>query len=159
MENYNNYYDPRFEEKKRPGFLTLLCILTFVGSGIALLYNLLLPVYAPVMIDFIATQPAYAASLELVEQVAATPIWQFYIMAFLNACSILGAVYMLKMKKIGFHIYVISQLAQMCVGQFIIGGSFKPNLFGLVLTILFIGMYAIYYKQFTNITDENNEQG
>jgi hypothetical protein len=86
-----------------------------------------------------------------------TPIWQFYLLAFFCATSITGAVYMLKMKRIGYHIYVISQLAQMCIGQFLIGEYFKPNFFGLFITLLFIGLYTIYYKKFSGLDTESNE--
>lgn len=158
MANFDEFYKPPYEENRRSRFLTLLCILTFVYSGYSLLVNLLLPAYAPTMLELFSTNPAFVVYSEIFEQIAATPIWQFYIMAFLNACSILGAVYMLKMKKVGFHIYVVSQLAQMCIGQFLIGGAFKPNFFSILMTILFIGLYTIYYKRFTSLNEETIEE-
>jgi hypothetical protein len=156
MENYNDYHENQFEENKRPGFLTFLCILTFIGSGLSLLTNLIAPVFAPILVDALS-QSAFSEAAGVYEQMAETPIWQFCLLAFFNAASILGAVYMLKMKKIGFHIYVVSQLVQLCVGQFIIGGFFKPNFFSLTMTVLFIGLYAIYYKRFITIDTENDE--
>jgi hypothetical protein len=156
MENYNENYDPQFEENKRPGFLTFLCVLTFIGSGLSLLNCLLTPVFAPYLADKIR-QSAFSEAAAVYDQVAATPIWQFYLLALFSATAILGAVYMLKMKKIGFHIYVVSQLVQMCIGQFILGGSFKPTIFSLFITVAFIGLYAIYYKQFTALEAENEE--
>ena len=147
--NYEQpYYETQFEENKRPGFLTFLCVLTFIGSGLSLLTNLVVPVFAPMLLDMLRSSAASlpAGALDTYEQMAATPIWQFYLLAFFCATSIIGAVYMLQMKRIGFHIYVISQLTQMAIGQFILGGSFKPGYFGLFLTMLFVGLYAIYYK-------------
>jgi hypothetical protein len=157
MENYNENYDNPFEENRRPGFLTFLCILTFIGSGISFLSNLIIPAFASIIAEAIRQSSFYQAA-GMYEQMATTPIWQFYLLAFFCASAILGAIYMLKMKKIGFHIYVISQLAQLCIGQFIIGGSFKPNLFGLFMMLLFISLYAIYYKKFTALDVENEEQ-
>ena len=157
MENLNEYYNNPYEEKKTPGFLTFLCILTFIGSGLSLLTNLFAPMFASIPVDAIK-QSAFSEAAGAYEQMAETPIWQFYILAFLCACSIMGAVYMLKMKKIGFHIYVIAQLAQMCIGQFLLGGYFKPNYFSIFMTILFIGLYAIYYKRFTSLEEETIEQ-
>ena len=147
--NYEQpYYEYELEENKRPGFLTLLCVLTFIWSGFSLLSNLLVPVFAPTLLEMMRNSAASmpAGTLDVYEQMLNIPIWQFYLLAFFCATSIIGAVYMLQMKRIGFHIYVISQLAQMAVGQFIIGGSAKPGYFGLFMTILFIGLYAIYYK-------------
>jgi hypothetical protein len=156
MENYNDNYETQFEENKRPSFLTFLCILTFIGSGLSLLTNLFAPIFASSLVE-IVRQSAFQEAAGVYEQMAATPIWQFYLLALFCATSILGAIYMLKMKKIGFHIYVISQIAQMCIGQFIIGGSYTPKVFGLLLTLLFIGLYAIYYKKFTALDSENGE--
>jgi hypothetical protein len=154
--NYETpYYEELFEENKRPGFLTFLCVLTFIGSGWYLLTYLLMPVFAPTFLEILRNSAASLPpnTLDVYEQMVASPIWQFYLFAFFFATSIFGAVYMLKMKKIGYHIYVISQLAQICIGQFIIGGTFKPGYFGLFLTALFIGLYAIYYKKFGNLEE------
>ena len=157
MENDNEYYENPFEEKTRPGFLTFLCVLTFIGSGMSVLSNLLSPVFAPIFIEALRSSPLFANGIELYEQMLATPIWQFYLLAFFCATSIIGAVYMLKMKRIGFHIYVVSQLAQMCIGQFVIGGLFKPNIFSVLVTVMFICLYGMYYKQFTALEEETNE--
>ena len=155
--NYEQpYYENQFEENKRPGFLTFLCVLTFIGSGLSLLSNLMVPIFAPTLLDMLRGSSASlpAGALETYEQMATTPIWQFYLLSFFCATSIIGAVYMLKMKRIGFHIYVISQLIQMAIGQFIIGGNFKPSYSSLFITVIFIGLYAIYYKKFSALEEE-----
>jgi len=153
MEEYPNYYENPMEENKRPGFLTLLCVLTFIGSGAALLSNLITPVFLPIFIEAIRSNAMFANLIETYEQMLEIPIWQYYFLAIFCATSILGAIYMLKMKRIGFHIYAISQVIQICIGQFLIGGAFKPNLFSLFVTLLFIGLYAIYYKKFTQLDE------
>jgi hypothetical protein len=154
--NYEpDYYENRFEENKRPEFLTFLCVLTFIGSGLSLLTNLLMPVFAPALLDMLrnssATLPPNA--LDIYEQMAATPIWKFYMLALFCATSLLGAVYMLKMKRMGFHIYVISQLVQMGIGHFLFNENSKNSYFSIFMTLLFIGLYAIYYKKFTGLED------
>jgi hypothetical protein len=157
MGNFNEpIYDDHFKEEKRPGFLTFLCVLTFIGSGMSFLTNLFLPFLAPIMVEALnnSSFASIPGIVDMYEQVLVTPIWQFYLLAFFCATALLGAVYMIKMKKIGFHIYTVSQLAQLCIGQFIIGEYFKPNAFGLILTALFIGLYAIFYKKFTNLDEE-----
>jgi len=158
MENYNEpiLYENPYEKNKRPGFLTFLCVLTFIGSGFALLSNMLMPVFAPMLLEFLRGSSAASVpgALESYEKLVATPIWQFYISALFCATSLLGAIYMLKMKKIGFHIYVISQLIIFAIGQFLISSISTPNYFGLFITLLFIGLYTIYYKKFTNMDTE-----
>jgi hypothetical protein len=155
----NNYepfpYENSLEENKRPGFLTFLCVLTFIGSGFSLLSQLLMPVIAPISLEFFQGSSFASAPglLEQYEQLVTTPVWQFYMTAFFYATSIIGAIYMLKMKKIGFHIYTIAQLAILSISQFIMGGSLKPGVANLFLTLLFIGLYAIYYKKFTGLEE------
>jgi len=157
MENFNeSYYNDPFEENKRPGFLTFLCVLTFIGSGSALLSNLVTPIFLPFIVEMLRNTPSmFTNFIEIYEQMLEIPVWQYYFLAFFCATSILGAIYMLKMKKIGFHFYVISQLAQIGIGQFLMGGPFKSNFLGLFFTALFIGLYAIYYKKFTGLDTEN----
>jgi hypothetical protein len=161
MENqyeYNPYEQP-FEEDKRPGFLTFLCVLTFIGSGFWLLVNLIVPMFAQTVVDMLRSSTASVPpnAIGIYEQMAATPIWQFYLLALFCATSIMGAIYMLKMKKIGFHIYVVSQLAQIAIGQFIIGGNYQPKWQGIFFTALFISLYAIYYKKYTALEEEKKE--
>jgi len=149
MENFNEYYENPFERNERPGFLTFLCVLTFIGSGLSLLSYLIAPLFAPYFVEIASQSPMLSNTIEIYEQMAATPMWQFYLLALFCATSIIGAVYMLKMNKIGFHIYVISQLTQLCIAQFIIGEFFKPTVFSLVITVLFICLYSMYYKKLT----------
>jgi hypothetical protein len=156
MENQPVYYENPYEENKRPGFLTFLCVLTFIGSGFMLLSNLIMPVIAPVMVEMLRNSSPFPGAFEAYEKILETPIWQFYLSALFCAISILGAIYMLKMKKIGFHIYVISQLILFVIRQFLMGSLAKPNYAGLFLTLLFIGLYTIHYKQFTTL--EESEQ-
>ena len=162
MENNSEYplYQNPQEENERPGFLTFLCVLTFIGSGFSLLSNLIMPMFAPLLLEMV--QGSSAASmpgvLDTYEQMATIPVWQFYLLALFCATSILGAIYLFKMKKIGFHIYTISQLTQLFIGLFIIGGTFKPTPFSIFITALFIGLYAIYYKKYTSLELDEAEQ-
>jgi len=158
MENFNEYtpYENQFEENKRPGFLTFLCVLTFIGSGFGVLSNLLMPIIAPISLEYLQGSSFGSASgvIEAYEQMIETPVWQFYLSALLCATSILGAIYMLKMKKIGFHIYAVAQLTQLLIAQFLYGGNLSPKITDILSTLLFIGLYAIYYKKFASLEAE-----
>ena len=113
------------------------------------------PVFAPQLQELVQQQgvgiPAY---MEAFDKIIATPIWQFYLIALFCATSLLGAVYMLKMKKIGFHIYAVSQIAQLAIAQFLMGGTTAVS---VIISLLFIGLYAIYYKKFTDMSDESQK--
>jgi hypothetical protein len=158
MENQYEYnpYEQQFETKKRPGFLTFLCVLTFIGSGFSLLTNLIAPITAPMALEFVkgSSFSTVPGVVEAYEQIIETPVWHFYLVAFFCAISIFGAIYMLKMKKIGFHLYLIAQLSILALSQFVFGSALKPKISDLIITLLFIGLYAIFYKKFTSIEEE-----
>jgi len=161
MENYYNINpsDNQFEEKKRPGFLITLCILTFIGSGFSLISQLIMPVTAPIALEFVQ-QSSFASipdMIETYEQIIDTPKWQFYMTTFFCATSIMGAIYMLRMKKIGFHIYTVSKFALLIITQFLMGGYLAPKFSGLFITLLFIGLYSIYYKKLSAMEPEESD--
>ncbi|MDR2971854.1 MAG: hypothetical protein LBU83_08010 [Bacteroidales bacterium] len=161
MDNYNPpvpFTDP-LEKNIRPGFLTFLCVLTFIGSGLSLFTNLFSPVLAPIALEFIkgSSFESIPGILDVYEQLIKVPAWQFFLVAFFCASSIIGAIFMLKMKKIGFHIYAISQLSILFISQLIIGGIFKPKWTDIFFTLLFIGLYAIYYSRFSNLEEDKEE--
>ena len=161
MEYYDDFNssDNQFEENKRPKFLTALCILTFIGSGFSLISQMIMPITAPIVLEYI--QQSFYGGMpgvtESYEQIIETPIWQFFMNAFFCAISILGAIYMLKMKKIGFHIYTVSKFALLLIAQFLMGGYLAPKFSGLFITLLFIGLYAIYYKKFSAMEPEESD--
>jgi len=161
MDHYTapDLYENQFEENKRPGFLTFLCILTFIGSGLSLLSHLLSPIVAPLALE-IMRESSFASipgMIEAYEQILEVPVWQFYVFAFCSATSIIGAVYMMKMKKIGFHLYTIAQLAILFISQFVVGGNLKPKISDLLITLVFIGLYAMYYKKFVSLETQDAE--
>jgi len=151
MENFEqtsyNPENPFSDEKQRPALLTVLCILTFIGSGLSALsylcfafLNFNTVALGEMYSSFPGFQESYNAFLE-VEQ------WKFFIIALLYIASVVGAALMLKMKKTGFHFYTCAQLAILITFYFLLGGAFKPNIFSYFLVFLFVGLYALNYKK------------
>jgi hypothetical protein len=132
-------------QPKRPVFLSVLCILTFVSTGFSILGCLIIPSMADFMIEVAKQTPSYneAAYRDVILIWRAG--WGFYlVLLVLTAFSLTGAILMWNLKKIGFHFYTIANififyLPIMWLGlPFSIGGAFFPA--------AFIGMYALHLK-------------
>ncbi len=144
---------------KRPSFLTVLCILTFVGAGFGIIGGLFgiltmgtmertmtaansLTQGSPIGIDF---ENAYrwmkiAQVLNLVG----------------SALCLAGALFMWNVRKLGFYIYVPGQVLPI-IGSFmtmnsVFGGSILGNfgiamtVFSMIFPIAFIIMYGLNLK-------------
>jgi len=139
------------QEEKRPTGLAVLCILTFIGSGVSFLvsfvsfalHDALLGVMEAAMVNMNeATAEAYSKSIDIF---AHTPQYVFLISAVLYIFSISGAAIMLIMRRIGFHLYAIAQILIVFLPQLLNKASF--NALGFFIAIAFIALYAIYYKK------------
>lgn len=130
---------------QRPVFLKVLCILTFVSAGFSSIISLLTPVMAEPLIEFMQNAPNYNE-----EQMADAIIylragWGYHsLMCLLHAASLAGAVLMWKLKKIGFHVYALANLAALLAPTLMF--SFPFSWFGIMLTAGFIAMYAMNLK-------------
>jgi len=118
------------EAKKRPGFLTVLCILTFIGSGLSLLSYLLLVIAAGALGSVMESIPGWS-------EIANMGILYLILFAVLSAASLFGAIMMWQMKKLGFYIYAAAQVIAMVLGF---------TVMGLIFTALFIVLYFLNFK-------------
>lgn len=157
------------EEKQNnnlPVFLKVLCILTYVGAGIGILSGL----YG--IFTFENSMQQMQQSQELMEMSGSNVFgdmteflevnrkWGFtvQIMGFVgNLLCLFGALYMWKLKKIGFYLYVPGQIIPL-IGSFGLmggltagGGMFAgiavvASIIGALFPIAFIIMYAVNLK-------------
>jgi len=150
--------------KQRPGLLTALCILTFIGSGLGLVNKLIAMIMSPFMQMFDMTDYNYALD-EIDEPFARKIVEMAFGMAekaidhmfaisltefLLYAASLTGAILMFRMKKMGFYIYATAQVLMLFTAPIFIGFNPLINigiLFSSVFTILFIALYAINLKK------------
>jgi len=146
------YFSEYEQVKKRPTFLTVLCILTFIGSGYLFLTFLFLSFSTdliPQMLEVLQNMNYPQESIKLLEQMADVAGWKFLILSFSYALAIIGAALMLKLNKVGFHLYIVSQLALFCCKNLMIGGDLKMNVFAIIWSILLIVLYGIFYPLMT----------
>lgn len=150
--------------KQRPGLLTVLCILTFIGSGFGVLNNLMGMIMSPIknffgsdffemILEEVHDDPARHFVEQALEigQKALEHIFEISLLQLvLYAASLTGAILMFQLKKLGFYIYTISQVLILFVPAMFIGFNLFINigiLFSSVFTILFIALYAINLKK------------
>ena len=151
------------ETGKLPVFLKVLCILTFIGSGIGILMAIYSMTNMNASIEQLeesrrAFEQARLGSLD--GQIAATEKWGMfsYIMSFVgSSLCLLGALLMWRLKKIGYFLYIPGHIIPL-VASFIFANSMGSGsgfmssfvyialIFQVVLAIAFIIMYGVNFK-------------
>lgn len=126
--------------KKRTDLLTVLCILTFIGSGLAAFSNLFIYLSFDEVRYIFEDYDLDFPELELIFSGGKT----FFIGGFiLYMLSLSGALQMWKLRKIGFHFYTAAQLFILLLPVVMLK-SYPFSFVGLFITAAFI--YG-YYSQ------------
>ena len=153
---YNNDYNYQENSiiegaEKRPTGLTVLCILTFIGSGFVILAYFLSFALYDLIQDTMLTMAAsmegtMAETYENAANIfAKTSQTTFLLMTIPYLCSLVGAGIMLNMRKIGFHLYVVGQILVLGLPMLVLKNDFSVG--GLILSALFVALYAIFFKK------------
>lgn len=113
--------------KQRPTFLTVLCILTFIGSGLGLLFGLI-GLFAAGAIESLGKYLPLGLDSGLFKSI---------ILLILMAGSLYGAILMWKLQKLGFYIYAAANVILLILGF---------SIWSLLFTALFIVLYGLNLK-------------
>ncbi len=132
-------------QPSRPELLNILCILTFIGSGLSAVANFIIYLtidkfsayYENGDLDFF-TGNMDINPLELLTDVNPT---FFVLQAIVFSLSFYGAFLMWNLKKKGFHFYSIAQLILIIISQIYLPRLPFPFL-ELLITVAFITLYA-----------------
>jgi len=129
---------------RRPNLLTILCILTFIGSGMNLLSSL---VIAGFYDEFVILAQEFGEKfnlpgMELIME--AKPVF-FLTSAIGYAIAITGAILMMKLKKTGFHIYTIAQILLILVPMYFFHMT-GPSMLDIILSGTFVLLYGVNLK-------------
>ncbi len=132
------------DKAQRPALLTVICILSFVSSGLSGISLFMVYVsfgeIAPMIQDLSDGFPG-------MELFARAPKNFFLSGAVLNLFSFIGINLMWRIKKAGFHFYTGGQVLMLFLPMIYIQDYPLPVLDGII-TALFIGLYATHYKIF-----------
>lgn len=130
---------------KRPTFLTVLCILSFISGGLGSLSALITPMFSDLMIEFLKNSPNYDETLMDETIMLLHAGWGYYLITFVFAmCSLVGVFFMWKLKKIGFHFYALSNLGLLFAPMLMFDMAISWA--GIFLTASFILLYAVNLK-------------
>lgn len=149
IEGHNNQEN---QVNPRPELLKILCILTFIGSGLSLITNSIMfltidiirKYYENGRFDFLAKD----LDLSNLEILLSANSAYFMFQAILFALALYGAYLMWNLKKVGFHFYTIAQIVLLILPQVFLSGFPFPT-FELLLSLIFIILYAKNLKLMT----------
>ena len=132
------------ETKNRPELLTVLCILTFIGSGTSLLANGVLYLMFDQLKELIEQQSVFSLMGSDVDLSFLLDIKSGFFLAqlLIYALSLYGAVQMFQLRKIGFHLYAIAQIALLIIPKIFVPVLPFP-FFELMVSAAFV---YLYYK-------------
>lgn len=156
---------------KRPKFLTILCILSFVGIGISLISGIMsyfsysALAHAGGLINGAADQGGekMGEAMNALADVMGLDYGKWalvsLIQALLNIPILVGVIMMWKQKKVGFYIYtpfeIIQPVMPIIFGLGLVGGL--AAIVSLIFAIVFIVLYALNLKHM-NAGKKNNEK-
>lgn len=132
------------ETPKRPELLTILCILTFIGSGSSLIANGFLFLMFDQVKEIIGQQEVLSflgSEIDLSFLLDIKPVF-FLLQASLYFLSVVGAYQMFQLRKVGFHIYAVAQILLLIVPKVFIPALPFP-FFELMISTVFV---FLYYK-------------
>ncbi len=121
----------------RPVLLTVLCILSFIGSGLSVITFLALIIGAGRLMELLSFMPGMAEG-------GAGAIGYLAIALILNIGTLTGAILMWGLKKIGYFIYVAAYVLQFILP--IVFGVSTFSILGLVIMAVFVILYGINLK-------------
>lgn len=150
-----------FKENERPQrsrWLLILAILTFIGSGFSFLTYFTLSFsasYMPIALETYKSMGMPQEVIGQIEQMLEVPSWQYLLLSLCYALAIIGAALMLKLNKVGFHLYTIAQIALFVMCNLVIKGALTMNGFAIFTTVLIIILYGMLLKD--SLFNKNND--
>ena len=127
---------------KRPELLTWLCILSFIGSGLAAVSNLFIFLSYEEMITL-----TDEINLDLPEfEMMMSGGRKFFLTGTVfYSISLIGAIYMWKLRKIGFHFYTGAQVFILALPVAFIP-AYPFSVLSVLVSAAFIVGYAVHLK-------------
>ena len=130
--------EEKSESEKRPVLLTVLCILTFIGSGLGILVWLFAIIGLGSILGFLGNIPGFSTGGG--ESTIIVPI----VLLLLAIVLLLSAIMMWKLKKMGYYLYVLVKVLGIILPIILMGSIFKIT--GLIIPVIFIVLYGLNLK-------------
>jgi hypothetical protein len=137
------------KKPSRPDGLSVLCILSFIGSGFSFFSSIMVFWLYPTFLEIVGSDefaqfPSLDSNMLLDFLQSAGKIY-FLISAILYLISVTGVYFMWKLKKKGIHFYAIAQISLVILPLIFISTNLSvlPN---LIIVGAFIFMYSRHLK-------------
>ena len=162
--------DPFNENKPvRSPWLVVLAVLTFIFSGMSFLGYFMLSFtsgFIPSTIEMYENMGMPSELIDSMRNLVEVPSWQFLLLSLGYALAVIGAALMLKINKIGLHLYVIAQIWLFVMCNLVIKGVFTMSVLAIFMTIVMISCYWILLRdalknkenQFADYEEVNDDQ-
>ena len=131
-------------QNNRPGLLSFLCTLSFIGSGITAISNLFIYFNHAIVVEVM--QEFDWEAFEMNPSFFLDVKKNYFLFAgLLNVISFTGVRQMWFMRKVGFHLYVLSQLLILIVSTIYV---YRPAGFFPVYEVLVVLIFILWYYRF-----------
>jgi len=155
-----NPFNTQENTPKRSTLLTVLLVLTFIGSGFTFIGNGYTSLFFENVVGLVeeaADDDSFATLGALLDQAVKNMekvgAGYFGFLSLLALISLAGAVLMWKLNKLGFHLYASAQLVLLFIPM-VFGLVKFPGVFETLITALFIWLYARELKIFVRNVQE-----
>lgn len=151
--------DKNEETNELPTFLKVLCILTFVGAGLTIIMSILFTITIQMSLKLVESMDSIAGSSTGMVEVFKWTIVSYILTGVGSLLGLVGALFMWKLKKIGFFIYLIGQIIPI-IGVVLVYlaamktsfgassafGNVITSAFYVLISIAFLIMYGVNLK-------------
>lgn len=143
-DDLSNEQEPASTPVIRPRGLTVICILTFIFSGLSSISFLFCSLYYDFLPELIKKSP-FSKDVSGIEVLTNASIWFFILNGLLFGLSLAGAILMFSLRKVGFHLYTVAQILLLIIPLVYMTG-FKTDFSNITITTVFILLYATHLR-------------
>jgi hypothetical protein len=164
-----NQLENNQEEEKRPTFLLVLCILTFVNTGITILSGIVGMISGPPSAEEVKESNVQMAQsidqleklnmdywvdvikrIQLMTEAMYANFVAYNVVAILVAMAGVAAAFlMLKGKKLGFHVYIGYSFLYVLQGYLFVSAAVIPS-FIIIINLFIAGVFVLLYSRNLN---------
>ena len=147
---------------KRTPILWILGILTMVGtafSAIAYICWAFAPDYMQKSMEMIKEMGMFPTEQtdQILSIYTSISSWQYLLLTVVQIMLFAGAFLMLvKLNSNGFHVYTIGKILEFCVLNFVIGGMAAMDVNGIIMSVLWVLMYATQLRFLKAAENQDN---
>jgi len=147
------------KKEERPTFLTVLCVLSFIGNGLGLFQGamglLMVGIWSQMFKALNRSSKGMGQAQVEVENVFNSITWFSLMFIVASVLCLIGAILMWKLKKSGFVLYVLGQCLPVIGTLFLFGFMFSGpavgfgvliSIFSTIFPIAFVIMYGLNLK-------------